>query len=212
MYRAIQFWIVTFLFVSAVQLEETFDNSTKLNDHQANAEKYQDLRLLSELPMEKLLKVKSSFADFSENEITPTTYKENGGDPISPKSPEALALSTDEEPVRRTDLWSKKGKGGKINTLFMLSVTTLSFLAFGGYLLCLIVQAIKGKGTNYSYNTTLTGTQPVMLMSGSIKKKKPQINYGRKRRDVVEEDPEEMYKVLIMLAEGYAAWEQRQGR
>lgn len=209
MYRTKQFWIVIFVFVKAVHLEETFNTET-MNNHQANIEKFQDLRLLSELPMDKLLKVKSSFADFSENEIAPVTSKErNDGNPISPEGPEALALSTDEEPVRRTDIWSKKGKGSKINTMFMMSVTTLTFLAFGGYLLCLIVQAIKGKGTNYSYNPSLAGTQPVMLMSGSIKKKKPQINYGRKRRDVDEEDPEEMYKVLIILAEGYAAWENR---
>lgn len=210
MYWTKQILILMFLLVKDVHLQETIDNSI-LTNHQANAEKLQDLRLLSEMPMEKLLKVKSSFADFSEIEITPVTYKERKDD-ISPESPEALPLSTDEEPVRRTDLWTKKGKDGKINTMFMLSVTTLSFLAFGGYLLCLIVQAIKGKGSSYSYNPSLAGTQPVMVMSGSIKKKKPQINYGRKRRDADEEDPEDMYKVLIMLAEGYAAWENRHGK
>lgn len=35
---------------------------------------------------------------------------------------------------------------GKIQKLFQFSITALAFLAFGGYLLCMIVQAIKSKG------------------------------------------------------------------
>lgn len=37
-------------------------------------------------------------------------------------------------------------KPSKIQTVFQVSVTALSFLAFAGYLLCMIVQAIKSKG------------------------------------------------------------------
>ena len=37
-------------------------------------------------------------------------------------------------------------KPSKIQTFFQLSVTALAFLAFAGYLLCMIVQAIKAKG------------------------------------------------------------------
>lgn len=37
-------------------------------------------------------------------------------------------------------------KPTKIQKFFQLSVTALAFLAFGGYLLCMIVQAIKSKG------------------------------------------------------------------
>lgn len=37
-------------------------------------------------------------------------------------------------------------KPSKVQKIFQLSVTTLAFLAFGGYLLCMIVQAIKSKG------------------------------------------------------------------
>lgn len=37
-------------------------------------------------------------------------------------------------------------KPSKIQTIFQLSVTALAFLAFAGYLLCMIVQAIKSKG------------------------------------------------------------------
>lgn len=37
-------------------------------------------------------------------------------------------------------------KPSKIQTFFQISVTALAFLAFAGYLLCMIVQAIKSKG------------------------------------------------------------------
>ncbi|XP_022227357.2 uncharacterized protein LOC111077393 [Drosophila obscura] len=40
-------------------------------------------------------------------------------------------------------------KPSKLQTLFQVSITALAFLSFGGYLLCLIVQAIKSKGTTY---------------------------------------------------------------
>jgi hypothetical protein len=44
------------------------------------------------------------------------------------------------------DLHGKgKGKKGSISSIFQTSITALSFLAFGGYLLCLIVQAIRSK-------------------------------------------------------------------
>lgn len=37
-------------------------------------------------------------------------------------------------------------KPSKIQTFFQISITALAFLAFAGYLLCMIVQAIKSKG------------------------------------------------------------------
>lgn len=46
-------------------------------------------------------------------------------------------------------LWKGSEESGKIQKLFQFSVTALAFLAFGGYLLCMIVQAIKSKGTNW---------------------------------------------------------------
>jgi hypothetical protein len=46
-----------------------------------------------------------------------------------------------------------KGKKGSISTIFQTSVTALSFLAFGGYLLCLIVQAIRAKNANMAMPT-----------------------------------------------------------
>lgn len=43
-------------------------------------------------------------------------------------------------------LWKGSEESGKIQKLFQFSITALAFLAFGGYLLCMIVQAIKSKG------------------------------------------------------------------
>jgi hypothetical protein len=63
------------------------------------------------------------------------------------------ALERMRTPLRRggaslhgVDLHGKgKGKKGSISSIFQTSVTALSFLAFGGYLLCLIMQAIRAK-------------------------------------------------------------------
>ena len=72
--------------------------------------------------------------------INPLTYK---GEPGRVKTP-----------IRRGGgihaLLQGKGKGkkGGISTLFQTSVTALSFLAFGGYLLCLIVQAVRAKNAS----------------------------------------------------------------
>lgn len=48
-------------------------------------------------------------------------------------------------------MWKDSGESGKIQKLFQFSVTALAFLAFGGYLLCMIVQAIKSKGRSTVY-------------------------------------------------------------
>lgn len=48
------------------------------------------------------------------------------------------------KPMRRyEDYHEEKGKDTKISKIFQLSVTALSFLAFGGYLLTLIITAIR---------------------------------------------------------------------
>jgi hypothetical protein len=47
-----------------------------------------------------------------------------------------------------------KGKKSSISSIFQTSVTSLAFLAFGGYLLCLVVQAIRGRnGTTMMLNS-----------------------------------------------------------
>lgn len=48
---------------------------------------------------------------------------------------------------RYEDHYEEKGKDTKISKIFQLSVTALSFLAFGGYLLCLIITGIRQGNT-----------------------------------------------------------------
>ncbi|KAJ1525150.1 hypothetical protein ONE63_009986 [Megalurothrips usitatus] len=60
----------------------------------------------------------------------------------------------------------KKGKGD-IGSVFQISVTFLAFLAFGGYLLCLIIQAIKGGGywNPYYYAPAAQGSlRPAVML------------------------------------------------
>ncbi|XP_055694386.1 uncharacterized protein LOC129796457 [Lutzomyia longipalpis] len=98
-------------------------------------------------------------------------------------------------------------KPSKVQKIFQLSVTALAFLAFGGYLLCMIVQAIKSKGTTYYH--------PAMMpMNGaaatSIKKKRPSFGRRRKRRNAPENDdqmatpsPDDLYRGLVLAAEQF---------
>uniref|UniRef100_A0A8D8AJU3 (northern house mosquito) hypothetical protein n=1 Tax=Culex pipiens TaxID=7175 RepID=A0A8D8AJU3_CULPI len=56
----------------------------------------------------------------------------------------------------------------KIQSILQLSVAALAFLAFAGYLLCMIVQAIKSKGITYFHQAV----SPVAISAAS-KKKRP---------------------------------------
>lgn len=61
----------------------------------------------------------------------------------------ALPLKTiTRKPTRRyEDHYDDKGKDTKVSKIFQLAITALSFLAFGGYLLTLIIMAIR-RNTN----------------------------------------------------------------
>ncbi|XP_015032727.2 uncharacterized protein LOC26528963 [Drosophila willistoni] len=63
--------------------------------------------------------------------------------------------------------WPAEPKPSKLQTLFQISITALAFLSFGGYLLCLIVQAIKSKGTTY-FHPVATAT--TTLTNGNVKR------------------------------------------
>lgn len=59
-------------------------------------------------------------------------------------------------------IWMEE-KPSKVQKIFQISVTALAFLAFGGYLLCMIVQAIKSKGTTYFHPASM----PMMTIPGT---------------------------------------------
>lgn len=182
----------------------------------------EEIHFLNELPIDKLLRLKNSLQEIVTTEYrpltnittTPATHFQSFG---------AVAQALRAPPLRKSDYdddgWQKHGESSKISNIFSMSVTTLAFLAFGGYLLCLIVQAIKAK--QMFYNTSTTAQPATFFVSAGIKKR-PQTQfsaYGRRRRDDTEArslqqidlPPEELFSALLQLCEGYAKWSERYG-
>ncbi|CAH2090325.1 unnamed protein product [Euphydryas editha] len=171
----------------------------------------EEVQFLNELTIDKLLQLKNSLKDFSTeyDNVTVTTpiYGENFG---------AQAMAFKAPLIKRIDyegLYKKGGYNTKINNIFSMSVTTLAFLAFGGYLLCLIVQAVKSK-----QNTIVTTPTPTFFFNSGIKKRPPTTfsSYGRKKRgkrglQEIDVPPEELFTALLQLCEGYAKWSKGHG-
>ncbi|XP_062529768.1 uncharacterized protein LOC110385572 [Bombyx mori] len=172
----------------------------------------EDVEFLNELPLDKLLRLKSSLnylatAD-SDNVIvtTPASVQRFGGEAMYIKGPAAIKRGDYEETYYK--------KESKISNIFSMSVTTLAFLAFGGYLLCLIVQAVKAK---QNYQSSYPGAQPTTFFVSAGLKKKPQAqfaSYGRRKREnrtkrslqKLDLPPERLFEALLQLCEGYAKW------
>lgn len=82
---------------------------------------------------------------------------------LMPPSPARRIMSgrgqPQNQPIRRYEEWEEKGKGdSKISKIFQLTLSALSFLAFGGYLLTLIITAIRR-------NATMTQANNVIVLS-----------------------------------------------
>lgn len=120
-------------------------------------------------------------------------------------------------PIKRGDEWeglTNKGDHSKMSNIFSTAVTVLAFLAFGGYLLCLIVQAIRSK-QNYNQLIATTIAPTTVILNSGIKKR-PQTHfassaYGRRKRDVnmgtdMDLPPEQLFTALLDLCEGYTKW------
>ncbi|KAK1123104.1 hypothetical protein K0M31_008737 [Melipona bicolor] len=122
----------------------------------------QEVYCLSELPMSKLIEIKSSLADEGDVAKEDVQTEEMSSRTFSSLSPVAQPLKrTSRKPIRRyEDYHEEKGKDTKISKIFQLSVTALSFLAFGGYLLTLIITAIRQNAGN-------TGNGNVIVFSVS---------------------------------------------
>lgn len=83
-----------------------------------------------------------------------------------------------------------------MQTLFQISITALAFLSFGGYLLCLIVQAIKSKGTTYFHPVATATTS-----SSTSNVKRIKI-YRRSKRSSVRPDTD----LPTLLQQDYASY------
>nr|CAQ53610.1 CG14797-PA [Drosophila melanogaster]CAQ53616.1 CG14797-PA [Drosophila melanogaster]CAQ53617.1 CG14797-PA [Drosophila melanogaster]CAQ53619.1 CG14797-PA [Drosophila melanogaster]CAQ53620.1 CG14797-PA [Drosophila melanogaster] len=91
--------------------------------------------------------------------------------------------------------WTEE-KPSKLQTLFQISITALAFLSFGGYLLCLIVQAIKSKGTTYFHPVATATTS-----SSTSNVKRIKI-YRRSKRSSVRPDTD----LPTLLQQDYASY------
>ncbi|XP_066603231.1 uncharacterized protein [Prorops nasuta] len=163
----------------------------------------EEIRSLSELPMRKLIQLKSSL-----------DTEDDGARWDNPKSgreypmdlPVSLPLKrSNKRPMRRHgEHHEGKGHDTKISKIFQLAVTALSFLAFGGYLLTLIITAIRR-------NSNMSNQGNVVVFSNLQALQK----YKRPKRSLLVYDPmendfniERLYHGMILLSRGYALYHQ----
>lgn len=179
----------------------------------------EDIQFLNGLPIDKLVKLKSSLQDLVEADYGNLTVTTTSPTYLQSFGAEAMAMKG--PPIKRGDYEEEIHKhdgNTKISNIFSMSVTTLAFLAFGGYLLCLIVQAVKNK---QMYNMTNPNGATTVIVNSKIKKR-PHAqfsSYGRRRRDNREErslrqidlPPEQLFSALLHVCEGYAKWSDRCG-
>lgn len=193
-----------------------------------------DLSYLSELPLDKLLKVKKSLKEISciinENNnrkiILPLPSEQIASDRIlglklwnnQSTHPQASPLKdmSQHYDVLKKSYMPEDTKQSKVQSFFQLSITALAFFAFGGYLLCMIVQAIKSKGTTYYHPAAYPMTNPTNL---AVKKRRPS-SFGKRRKRGIqtmtnstttiitgEPSPDQLYHALVLFAENYVHYQ-----
>jgi len=111
-------------------------------------------------------------------------------------------------PIKRQEdgLLGSNGKQSKLATGFQLAITVLSFLAFGAYLISLVVAIVRNNNTG---TTSATTQQPFVLVPASAGRRR------RRRRAAVEPpwmppplpEPESVFGALTTLARAYAKFE-----
>ncbi|XP_033201456.1 uncharacterized protein LOC117163359 [Bombus vancouverensis nearcticus] len=165
----------------------------------------QEVYCLSELPMSELIQIKSSLADEEDVVEEDVQAEEISSRTFSSSLPVAQPLKRmNKKPMRRyEDYHEDKGKDTKISKIFQLSVTALSFLAFGGYLLTLIITAIRQNAMGN------TGNGNVIVLSNLQGLQ----NYNRPKRnslmhDAAENDSEieKLYQGMILLSKSYTMY------
>ncbi|CAL1680780.1 unnamed protein product [Lasius platythorax] len=168
-----------------------------------------EVRSLSELPMDKLIQIKSSLGSAG-NDITDeneNARKDVSSRRLSVTMPMALPLkkSISKKPTRRYEHYDEKGKDTKIAKIFQLAVTALSFLAFGGYLLTLIITAIR---RNMANNAATNGNVVIFSNLQNLQNK-----LNRPKRNILIFNPMEnnfetdkLYEGMIMLSRSYALY------
>ncbi|KAG9431183.1 hypothetical protein HZU67_07158 [Apis mellifera carnica] len=162
----------------------------------------QEVLCLSELPMSELIQIKSTLGDEEDVEEDEQSEEISSRTFSLSSLPVAQPLKRiNRKPMRRyEDHYEEKGKDTKISKIFQLSVTALSFLAFGGYLLCLIITGIRQGNTGNGNVIVLSNLQGLQA-------------YNRPKRDVpafesLENDLEieKLYRGMILLSKYYAMY------
>jgi hypothetical protein len=96
-------------------------------------------------------------------------------------------------------------KQSKLATGFQLAITVLSFLAFGAYLISLVVSIVR----NNSTTTTATTQQPFVLVPSQAGKRKRR----RRRSDLPDwippnlPEPDHVFNAIMAAAQTYARFE-----
>ena len=97
-------------------------------------------------------------------------------------------------------------KQSKLATGFQLAITVLSFLAFGAYLISLVVSIVRNNNT--SSTSSSTTQQPFILVPAQAGKRR------RKRRHAEEiwlppalPEPDKVFEALTAVARAYAKYE-----
>ncbi|CAK9817935.1 hypothetical protein ANTQUA_LOCUS9606 [Anthophora quadrimaculata] len=164
----------------------------------------EEVRSLSELPMSELIHIKSSLVNEEDVIQEDEQIEEVSSRALSLSLPVAQPLKrSNKRPIRRHgEHYDEKGKDTKISKIFQLSVTALSFLAFGGYLLTLIITAIRQNAGNNSNGNVIVLSNLQGLQ-----------NYNRPKRNVLIIDPaannfeiEKLYQGMIFLSKSYVMY------
>ncbi|KAF6212290.1 hypothetical protein GE061_012812 [Apolygus lucorum] len=180
---------------------------------------------LAELPLGKLLNVKQALANDIARLLGGTNVEDEDDGKVEVEEDEStmdgspLPLKGDwfqkkktrtkptKVPDRRGDWDYDKGeKKGDLSKVFQTTVTVLAFLAFGGYLLCTILMALRNnQGFFQLFGTTAPTAAPTARVPSA----------GRRRREAfpVLDTPvvHSLTESLHRLAEGYAKYHFREG-
>lgn len=214
----INIWCLVLIIISQTELSNCIVRNNILMTH--------ELQYLSELPLDQLLKVKKQLHEISclvDDTYDRRTFNDSTliGNVSSDRkielnlwnnqSVEASALRGDQS---KNEMLAKSLQDdepqSKVQSFFQLSITALAFFAFGGYLLCMIVQAIKSKGTTYYHPSSMPQTNGAPGIQ--IKKRRP--SFGRRKRNINGTEtefgtpsPEDMYRALVFAAENYVQFQ-----
>ncbi|XP_066248612.1 uncharacterized protein [Euwallacea similis] len=155
-----------------------------LTEH--NVKSYESIRLfsksLSSLPLTDLINFKKNVWDME------LDYAEHHRKRDS--DPQALPLHALSRTKKGSDTYypyqfqenDEQPEKRKITKIFQSSVTTLSFLAFGGYLLFLVVAAVKGTNPNIVADPTATQIVQTMMNTALHKRKKKRKRKKKKKK------------------------------